>query len=89
MKTFGSVWPFRDVGHQQAAMDVDLGRGEPDAFRGIHGLEHVVDQFTQWGVYGRHRDGPGTQSGVRILQDCEARHESGAPGRVYLAGDCC
>ena len=61
-------------------MDVDLGGRETDALGGIHGLQHVVDQFTQFGVHGVHRDGPGTQPGVRILQYCEARHESGRLG---------
>ena len=62
------------------SLDIDLRRGEADAVRGVHGLQHVVDQFTQWGVHGGHRGRPGAQPGVRILQDCEARHGSKAVG---------
>ena len=58
-------------------MHVDLGGRETDALGGIHGLQHVIDQVTQWGVHGTHREGLGAQAGVWILQDCEARHGSG------------
>jgi hypothetical protein len=71
------------LGHvrdQQALVDIDLGGGEPDALGGIHGLEHVVDQVTQWRVDRGHRRGLGAQAGVWILQDCEARHVSGGRG---------
>ena len=38
------------LGHvedQQLLVHVDLGRGEADARRGVHGLEHVIDQGLQ------------------------------------------
>ena len=37
----------RHVRDEQAPVNVDLRRGKADAWRGIHGLEHVVDQRPQ------------------------------------------
>ena len=43
-------------------MNVDLGGGKTDALGGIHGLQHVIDQVTQLGVHGTHREGLGAQA---------------------------
>ncbi len=61
-------------------MNVDLSCRQADAIGGVHRLQHVVDQITQWGVHSVDWYRPGTQSGVWILQDCEARHVRGAVG---------
>ena len=36
-----------EVDHHQPLRDADLVRGEPDARRGIHRLDHVVDELLQ------------------------------------------
>ena len=43
----GSLRALADVDHQQALVHVDLRGRQADAGRGVHGLEHVVDQLAQ------------------------------------------
>ena len=59
MNTRGSSCGLGHIRHEQAPVDVDLGGSEADTRGRVHRLEHVVDQFTQWGVHGSDRDSPG------------------------------
>ena len=56
-------------------MDVHLGRGEAHAGRGVHGLEHVLDQFRERGVEHLDRLGLGAKTGVWVLKNLQARHD--------------
>src|SRR6185437_3396677 len=40
----------RDIDHQQALVHVDLRRGKANAGRGIHGLQHVIDDPVEVGI---------------------------------------
>ena len=68
MKASGCGSVLRHVDDQHSLVDVDLRRGQADARRRIHGLEHVVDQP----AHGRRRPGRpaplGTQSRVRDIR---------------------
>ena len=55
-------------------MDVDLSRGQADAGRGIHRLEHVVDERLELGVDFCDRFRANSQPRVRILQYWETCH---------------
>ncbi len=45
MKDVGLGTVFRHVDDDEALMDIDLGRGQPDAGCLVHGLEHVIDEL--------------------------------------------
>ncbi len=66
-----------DVDHQQAQRGIHLGRGEADAGRCVHRLEHVIDEAPQLGVETRNRKGPSAQPGVGKFQDRSEAHGSG------------
>src|SRR5580698_5458432 len=44
-----------DIDHSQSLGDAYLGRSQTDSMSFIHGLEHVVDQLSQFVVENRHR----------------------------------
>ncbi|MNC37413.1 hypothetical protein D3C75_859750 [compost metagenome] len=55
-------------------MHVDLGRGQADAGRRVHGFEHVVDQLAQRVVHHVHRLGVGAQAGIGEFENVQDRH---------------
>ena len=63
-------------------MTVDLRRRQPDAGRGIHGLEHVVDPLQQRGIEGRHRQCAVAQPRVWEFKDLEQGHQAHLSGKV-------
>ncbi|MOA10989.1 hypothetical protein D3C78_1309030 [compost metagenome] len=62
------------VHHHQTLVHVDLGRGQADAGRRVHGLEHVVDQLAQGVVHRGHRLGEGAQAGIGEFENVQDRH---------------
>ena len=58
-----------DVDDDDALVDIDLGRGEPDARSGIHGLEQVLDQRAEGRIEAGHRLRARAQPGVGELED--------------------
>jgi len=60
---------FLQVDHQHPFRHADLDRGQPDAGRVIHGVEHVLDQPFEFVVKGRHGFGHGFQARIRHLED--------------------
>ena len=71
MKTSGSVASFDTSMTMQALVEVHLGGRQADAGRGVHGLEHVVDELLQLrsrsrGVIGFRL---GAQTRVRVFED--------------------
>jgi len=55
-------------------VDIDLGRGQADAGRVVHGLEHVDDQAPQGVVDLPDRLGDGPQARIGEFQDGELGH---------------
>ena len=55
----------------QPVMPVHLGRGQADARRRVHGLEHVGDLLLQGGIERRDGRGPGAQPRIGIFEDGE------------------
>ena len=49
------VLALAQVDHRYALGHAHLRRGQPDALRGVHGLEHVGHQLAQFGVELGHR----------------------------------
>ncbi len=70
----GRVLLLREVDHQEAQLDVDLGRRQSDAGSGVHGLEHVVDQAAQLGIEPGHSLGPGPQARVGEFKNGSETH---------------
>ena len=62
------------IDHQQRLMHVDLRGRKPDARRGVHGLEHVIDQPRQRGVEIAHRRRARAQPRVGKFQYGQLRH---------------
>ena len=58
------IAPLAHVDDQQPLADVHLRRRQADARRGIHRLEHVVDERAQRRIH--LRDGLGTRTQARI-----------------------
>ena len=69
MNTSGCVLVLAHVDHQQAQVHVDLGGGQADARRVVHGLEHVVDQLANAFIHGFDRFCHGAQAGIGELDD--------------------
>jgi hypothetical protein len=63
-----------DVDDDHALVNVDLGRGQPDAGGGVHGLGHVVDQLTDARIHRRNRLGYGVETRIGIMQNIESGH---------------
>ena len=57
------------VDHQHPFGHADLDRGQTDARRVVHGVEHVLDQRFQFVVKHRHGFGHGFQARIRHLED--------------------
>ena len=57
-----------DVEYQHALVHIYLGRGEPNAWRGVHGLGHVGGELTDTVIDGRNRFGPGVQARIGKVQ---------------------
>ena len=57
-------------------MHVDLRRGQTDALRGIHALEHFVDQQPNAVIDFANRLGDDVQTRIWIAQDVQLGHES-------------
>ena len=74
----GLVMVLGDVRDQQTTVNIDLRRSKTDAFAGIHGLEHVVDQGSKVVVHDLDGLCDGSQSRVGILEYCETRHANRA-----------
>ena len=53
----GSLAFLGEVDHQHAQRFADLDRGEPDARRVVHGIQHVAGEFAQLGIDTLHRLG--------------------------------
>src|SRR6185369_4384939 len=64
----------RDVADQDPLVNIDLGRGQTDARRGIHGLEQILDKAPDIGVDFCDRFGANSQPRVRILEYWETCH---------------
>jgi hypothetical protein len=62
------------VDHQHALRNVHLRRGETDTGRGVHRLEHVVDQSPQRRVDLRDGLRTGAQSRVGKFQNLKLCH---------------
>ena len=56
-------------------MDIDLGGGEADAGRVVHGFQHVRGQFAQCGVDFGHGFRDLAQPGIGEFQNCQNRHK--------------
>jgi hypothetical protein len=68
---------LRHVDHHEALVHVDLAGGEADAGRGIHGLEHVIDQALECrrGNSCRvNRPGHGAQAWIGEFEDGQLGH---------------
>ena len=59
----------RDVDDDDPLVDVDLGRGEPDAGSGVQGLEQVLDQRAEGRIEAGHRLRARAQPGVGELEN--------------------
>ena len=84
MKTCGLcvVFLFRQVHDHDALGDADLYRRKPDAGRGIHGLEHVLDQRADAGVDALDRLGIKPQPLVGKYEDLAHSHSSPSIGAM-------
>src|SRR5690606_35086034 len=72
-------WLVAALGHvddHEALVHVDLGRGQADARRGVHGLEHVVEQALEL----RRGDASGIQVGGDVAQARMGQFEDGEQG---------
>ena len=70
------------VDDRQALGDADLRRSQADAVRGVHRLEHVVDEFLQFVVEDGHRLGALLQH--RIAKFYDGVDHSGFRGSVLF-----
>jgi len=70
-------------------MHVDLARSETDAFRGVHGLEHIVSQLPHRIIHDGDGCSRGTQSRIGILENCQLCHGSYEMDIVFLAEVSC
>jgi len=88
MNTPQLILRLRRVDHDQLDMLVDLGRGQTNARRGVHGLGHVGDQLAQSCVERGDRPGHGAQARVGIFEDGELGQGllSGGPCAAHFAG---
>jgi hypothetical protein len=57
-------------------MNVDLGGGQPDAGRGVHGFRHVLDQLADAGIHCLDRPGDSVQARIGIVQNVELGHKN-------------
>ncbi len=57
------------VDDREPLRDADLRRGETDALRGVHRLEHLVDQLLELRVEDGHRRAGLRQHRIGILHD--------------------
>ena len=78
------VAALADVDDHEALVHVDLGRGQADPGRRVHGLEHVVEQALELrggDAFAFHRAGDVAQARVGKLEDREQGH-----GRRKMSG---
>ena len=73
---------FGHVDDDEALVPIDLGRGQADARRGVHSLEHVIDTAAQGRVKHAHRLRFGTQPRIGIFEDGQQCH---ARSRLQIA----
>ena len=59
------------VDYDDALVDIDLCGREADAGRGIHGFDHVADQFPDVCRHDRHRGGGLSQPRIRVFEDVQ------------------
>jgi len=69
------VMGFGNVDDNDAFVNVDLGGGQTDAVRGVHGLRHVVDQLADARIHRLHRLGDGVQARIGVMQNVESGHK--------------
>ena len=60
---------FLQVDHQHTLRHTDLYRGQANAGRVIHGVEHIADQGFQFIIKLGHGFGHGFQARIRHLED--------------------
>ena len=58
---------FRHIHDQKSDMAINLGRGESDSGRFVHGFEHIADQLTQFIIEFDHRFCNRSQAWVRKM----------------------
>src|SRR5260221_1683814 len=65
------LWVFleRDINDRNAPSNTDLGCGEANSVRGVHGFEHIVDKLAQAGVKLRYGSGLGLENWVAQLNN--------------------
>src|SRR5690606_29551679 len=68
------IAPLGHVDHDDALVNVDLRRSKADAGRGIHRLEHVLDQALHVVVDNCDALGAYSQPRIGILENWESRH---------------
>ena len=71
------VAPLGHVDHDDLLVHVDLGRGQADAGRGVHGFGHVGDELLQRLVEDGDRGGDLVQPGIGVAKDVQDGHRRG------------
>jgi hypothetical protein len=87
MKQSGRERSLGDVGDEDPAVNVDLGRGESDARCGIHGLEQIADELPDFVIYPLHRMCSSSQSGVGVFEYVKYCHNHAASCQSPLRED--
>ncbi len=62
------------IEHDDPACVADLGRGQSDARRRVHGLHHAVDEMVQAAVDIRYRQRRGLERRIGEFTDLEQGH---------------
>ncbi len=52
-------------------MDIDTGCGQTDAFLGVHGVEHIIDDTLNFRIHFFDRLGDFAKALVRICNTCK------------------
>jgi hypothetical protein len=66
---------FRNIDYYDAQVSIDLSRCQTDPRRGIHGIRHVLDKFSDFFIHPGHSGGGFVEPRVRVAQNRQYGHE--------------